>query len=118
MAGCSEASNGIAPFGKCAVHYRAYMEWLAGRTRLESFLTLCLRADDLTTPARDQPAGVWVEHVLDGLQQQAKDDEIVGAVLDHIGFVAARSIYASRQPRKTKGTREHEPRDDFGQPHG
>lgn len=80
------------------------MEWLAGRTRLESVLTVYLSTAVPALPASDQPVHVWEEAVEDALQQQAKDAEIVGAVMDHLGHAAARSIYESRPSTPSEGT--------------
>lgn len=96
--GCAAASNGVAPFGYCATHFRHYMEWLAGRSKLESFVRLSLAVaaaggDDATEPLLGVGA-VAVDALL-------SDGDPTGAVMDEIAAAAEALAYV-RPPRIQK----------------
>lgn len=95
--GCGAVSNGVAPYGYCARHFRGYMEWLAGRTKLESFVRLSLAVvavgdDDATRPLL-QAGAVAVDALL-------SESDPTGLVMDEIAAAAEALAYVRPSFRK------------------
>lgn len=105
--GCSCESNGIEPFRLCSDHYRRYVEWLAQRNRLETFIARSMHSGDLSgvLHADLTASGAVVSESEVAFMTRSRPIDSAGLVLDFIGAFSTRSTRACRLVSNQKETR-------------
>lgn len=104
--GCSDPSNGVAPYGYCATHLREYLSLLAIRSRHESFVRLSLAyaevVDDDERAARLRDGADGALCVLAGQVDDGKSvDHKAGRVLDAIQRGAGELLFVASLEKGT-----------------